>query len=65
MLDDALLFLSMVPPIMLLIGLLLISLLVSWRAGRARPGTRRPQLHRRRATAVEQTELPRWRGVRH
>lgn len=64
MLDDALLFLATVPPIMLLIGLLLISLLVSWRAVRVRPGTRRRQLPRRRTTTVEQTELPRWRGVR-
>jgi hypothetical protein len=65
MLDDAWLLLSAVRPTILLIGLLLTSLVVAWRAGRARPGTRRPQLHRRRATAVEPPELPRWRGVRH
>jgi hypothetical protein len=68
MLDDALLLLSIVWPTILLIGLLLASLLVSWRAARARPGTRRHPRERRRSAAVEQPELlelPRWRGVRH
>jgi hypothetical protein len=68
MLDDALRFLSADWPIIVLIGLLLLSLLVSWRAGRAHPGTRRPRLNRPKPVVGEpmpKGEPPAWRGVRH
>jgi hypothetical protein len=68
MLDDALLFLSADWPTIVLIGLLLLSLLVSWRAGRAHPGTRRHRPKQPRPAVGEpmhKGELPAWRGVRH